>query len=258
MKPFAAFCVALLLIIPAACGHGSARQLAGIVVREYPHDPAAFTQGLVWDQGKIFESTGIKGHSSLRRVALTSGEVEQILKLDPQIFAEGITVFQNHIYQLTWTDNLIFQYDKQTFAKQNTFSWPHEGWGITHDNKNLIVSDGSASLYFLDPKTLTETRRITVHDGWYEITRLNELEYIDGLIYANVWHKCQIALIKPEDGTITAWLDLTELCQKMQKDREDVLNGIMYDTEKKKLFVTGKLWPKLFEIKVPSRSQEAF
>ncbi len=256
MKTFAALCVVLLLFVPAGCGQGTAQQLAVVVVKQYPHDPAAFTQGLVWEQGTMYESTGLKGRSSLRQVDLTSGEVKQQLNLDSQLFAEGITIFHDQIYQLTWTSSVIFQYDKQTFIQRNAFSWPHEGWGITHDGKSLIVSDGSATLYFLDPATLTATRQVTVHDGNREVKRLNELEYIDGLIYANVWHKCQIVLIKPDDGTVSAWLDLSELCQQMQQGYEDVLNGIMYDSEKKRLFVTGKLWPKLFEIKVLSNVQE--
>jgi glutaminyl-peptide cyclotransferase len=255
MNFFAAFFIGLLLLVPTGCSQGAARQLKAVIVKEYPHDSTAFTQGLVWDKGAIYESTGLRGRSSLRRVDLASGKVKQQVDLDSRLFAEGITVFHDRIYQLTWTSGLIFQYDKQSFVPRRSFPWPHQGWGITHDGSSLIVSDGSATLYFLEPETLTETRQITVHDNGQQIDQLNELEYIDNLIYANVWRKCRIALISPESGAVSAWLDLSEICAKMRSGHEDVLNGIMFDQENGRLFVTGKFWPALFEIRtVPATS----
>ena len=238
-----------LLFLAAADSYCTARQLKAVIVKEYPHDPTAFTQGLVWDNGVMYESTGLRGRSSLRRVNLVTGKAEQQLDLDKQFFAEGITVFQDRIYQLTWTSGIIFQYDKQSFALRRSFSWPHQGWGITHDNSSLIVSDGSATLYFLEPKTLTQERRITVHDGGRQVRRLNELEYINGLIYANIWKECRIALIKPTNGAVAAWLDLTDICAKMRGGNEDVLNGIMFTPESGQLFVTGKFWSRLFAVR---------
>lgn len=221
------------------------------ILQEYPHDPQAFTQGLAWYQGKVYEGTGLYGHSSLRRVDLETGKVEQQLNHPEHIFAEGVTVFQDSIYQLTWQNKRIFQYKQEDFSLIRSWPYPREGWGLTHDTQHLILSDGSATLYFLDPKDLSEQRRITVREGKRKITQLNELEYIDGTIYANVWKSTKIALIDPQEGQVYGWLDLTELCQRMQKPTyhgEDSLNGIMYDSEGERLFVTGKLWPLLFEI----------
>jgi glutamine cyclotransferase len=249
MRIFAALLAVFLFLSPAGCGQEAAPQLTAVIVNEYQHDPAAFTQGLVWDKGAVYESTGLRGRSSLRRVDLTDGRVEQQLDLDSRLFAEGITVFDDRIYQLTWTSGIIFQYDKRSFALRRTFPWPHQGWGITHDGSSLIVSDGSSTLYFLNPDTLTEARQVTVHDGGRQIERLNELEYVDGLIYANVWQECRIALISPADGAVAAWLDLSQICAKMRGGHEDVLNGIMFDQEGGRLFVTGKFWPALFEIR---------
>jgi glutamine cyclotransferase len=247
--PAALLLFVFFLFIPAGCGQGAAQQLNAVIINKYPHDPEAFTQGLVWDKGAVYESTGLRGRSSLRRVDLASGRVEQQVSLDSRFFAEGITVLQDRLYQLTWTSGIIFQYDKQSFALRRIFSWPHQGWGITHDGSSLIVSDGSATLYFLNPETLAATRQVTVHDGGRQIRRLNELEYIDNLIYANVWQECRIALISPADGSVTAWLDLSHICKQMRGSHEDVLNGIMFDQESGRLFVTGKFWPALFEIR---------
>jgi glutamine cyclotransferase len=257
---FSPRCVALLaLLAVAACrqippADSSPAQLAAVIVKEYPHDRLAFTQGLAWDTGAVYESTGLFGQSSLRRVDLMSGNVMQRRDYGSQFFAEGLTVLGDSIYQLTWHNGVIFQYDKDSFALRRTFSWPHEGWGITHDGSSLIISDGSAVLYFISSENLTERRRIVAHDGGQEIDRLNELEYISGSIYANVWRECRIAVINPADGAVTAWIDLSELCARMQgDDQEAVLNGIMHDPDSGRLFVTGKLWPALFEIKTAPR-----
>lgn len=227
-----------------------AEQLVAVVVQEYPHDPNAFIQGLAWDQGKVYEGTGLHGRSSLRQVALATGEVLRQRDYGPQFFAEGLTVFGESIYQLTWQNHVIFQYEKDSFALRRTVPWPHEGWGITHDGSSLIVSDGSATLYFLDPESMKEQRRLTVHDQGQEISRLNELEYIDGLIYANIWQECRIALIQPDSGAVTVWLDAAAICAQIRNDDGNaVLNGIMHDPDSGRLFITGKLWPRLFEIR---------
>jgi glutamine cyclotransferase len=179
--------------------------------------------------------------------------VEEQLNYPEHIFAEGVTVYEGSIYQLTWKNKKIFQYDQEDFSLIRAWPYPREGWGLTHDTQHLILSDGSSSLYFLDPKDLSEQRRITVRDGEREIMRLNELEYIKGTLYANVWTSTKIALIDPQDGRVQGWLDLTELSRGMQKPAyrgEDSLNGIMYDPENNRIFVTGKLWPLLFEIEL--------
>ncbi|MGB5686048.1 MAG: glutaminyl-peptide cyclotransferase [Candidatus Electrothrix sp.] len=223
------------------------------LIRQYPHDPKAFTQGLVWDEGGVYEGTGLYGRSSLRSVDLKTGLVKRQQNYTRQYFAEGITVFQGLIYQLTWKSRRVFLLDKEKFSVIKSWPYPREGWGITHNGQELIVSDGTATLYFLDPETLEEKRRILVQDDLGEVVRLNELEYVRGAIYANVWQTDRIAIIRPEDGVVSGWLDLSELSARVQrvwKGKTDVLNGIMYDSLNDRLFVTGKLWPSLFEIRV--------
>ena len=221
------------------------------VVGSYPHDPTAFTQGLAWDKGIVYEGTGKRGNSSLRRVDLQTGNIEQQIDYKKTIFAEGITVFQDRIYQLTWKNKSVFMYDKHTFSLLKSWKFPGEGWGITHDNQNLIVSDGTATLYFLDPETLNEKRRISVRDNTGPIESLNELEYIKGTVYANIWKLNRIAIINPKSGIVEGWINLAGLREQMKYDNQpDVLNGIMHDPEGDRLFVTGKLWSTLFEIKI--------
>jgi glutamine cyclotransferase len=221
------------------------------IVSRYPHDASAFTQGLVWDQDKVYEGTGLFGRSSLRRVDLRTGAIQQVIEYEKHIFAEGITVFQNKIYQLTWKNNVVFAYDQQSFSLIKTWPLSGEGWGLTHDGRNLIMSDGTAALYFLDPDTMNEKRRITVHDQTGPIHNLNELEYIKGLVYANIWKSNRIAMIDPGSGRVVGWIDLSGLQDSLnQAEQQDVLNGIMYDAEDDRLFVTGKLWPTLFEIRL--------
>ncbi len=242
-----------LLLLPAGFCNAQInkpKQFTYLIINEFPHDPKAFTQGLAWDKGKVYEGTGQYGQSSLKRVDLRTGKVELKHDYDKQIFAEGITVYENKIYQLTWENNIIFQYDKQDFSLVGSWEFPYEGWGITHDNERLIVSDGTAKLYFFDPQTLSEIGGILVHDHQGLVSRLNELEYINGKIYANIWKTDKIAIIDPEDGVVTCYLDLSGLSSSMKSENEPgVLNGIMYDPEGDRLFVTGKLWPSLFEIK---------
>jgi len=221
------------------------------VIRSYPHDPQAFTQGLVYEAGELYEGTGIRGQSSLRRVALETGIVRQEQVLPEQYFGEGITIFGDHIIQLTWQSRVGFVYDKASFKLVQQFSYPTEGWGITHDGSRLIMSDGTAYLYFLKPKTFTEINRIEVHDDQGPVARLNELEYVRGDIYANVWQTNRIARIDLLTGRVAAWIDLTGLLSAADRQRRvDVLNGIAYDAENDRLFVTGKWWPKVFEVQL--------
>lgn len=225
------------------------------IVNIYPHDPNAFTQGLVWDDGVVYEGTGLNrdygGISTLRRVDLETGDVLQLISLPDQYFGEGITVWEDTIIQLTWRSNVGFVYDKESFALLREFSYPTEGWGITHDGEKLIMSDGSDTLYFWDPQTLAEIGQVAVRDGNSPVTRLNELEYVDGEVWANVWQTDRIARINPATGQVTGWVDLTGLLDNVALPRPpDVLNGIMVDGENGRLFVTGKFWPALFEIEI--------
>lgn len=219
------------------------------LVNTYEHDPRAFTQGLVYRDGVLYESTGLRGRSSLRRVELESGRVVERRALLPAYFAEGLAIMGDRIFQLTWTSGVGFIYDRETMTLLREFRYGLEGWGMTQDGERLIVSDGSSTLYFWNPETLLETRRLTVRDGGVKIDNLNELEYIDGEIWANIWMKDRIARISPETGKVLSWIDLSGLLTKRNGD-EDVLNGIAWDETGKRLFVTGKLWPKLFEIEL--------
>ena len=217
----------------------------------YPHDPSAFTQGLVYRDGILYESTGLRGRSSVRRVSLETGNILSQTSLLPEFFGEGIAVFGDRIYQLTWTTGVGFIYDKKTLALLQEFRYGIEGWGMTHDGKFLIVSDGSATLYYWDPQTFREAKRLSVTAGGKPVTNLNELEFVEGEIYANIWQQDRIARISPETGEVTGWIDLKGLLAPADRHGvEDVLNGIAYDPAKKRLFVTGKLWPKLFEIEI--------
>jgi len=221
------------------------------VVRVYPHDPRAWTQGLVYHDGHLYEGTGLYGASELRRVDLASGEVLQAIALPDELFGEGIALFGERIIQLTYKSGLGLVYARDSFALLGTFRYPGEGWGLTHDGRHLIMSDGSAYLRFLDPETFAEVRRVEVRLDGEPLARLNELEYIDGEVFANVWTTDQIVRIAPADGTVLGVIDLTGLLDPEVRRTTDaeVLNGIAYDAEGERLFVTGKLWPKLFEIR---------
>lgn len=222
------------------------------VVAEYPHDPDAFTQGLDIADGKLYEGTGLRGESTLRRVELESGEVLQLRELDEEYFGEGITVLNARIYQLTWQSGICFVYDAETFELLQTFQYEGQGWGLTSDGERLIMSNGTDALVYRDPETFAEIGRVDVRDDGIPISNLNELEYIDGEVWANVWQTDRIARIDPADGRVVGWIDLSGLLS--QEDRQaydvDVLNGIAYDAESGRIFVTGKLWPKLFEIEL--------
>ena len=220
------------------------------IVHVYPHDPSAYTQGLVYMDGHLYESTGLNGKSSVRMVDLASGQVLQRYDLPAKYFGEGLTIWDGNLIQLTWTSGLGFVYDSFSFALRRTFHYKGEGWGLTHDAKALILSDGSAVLHFLDPSSFREVRRISVvDDKGKPVSNLNELEYVRGEIYANVWQTDRIVRISPRTGKVLGWIDLTGLMEK-PADPDAVLNGIAYDAKGDRLFVTGKLWPKLFEIRV--------
>ena len=220
------------------------------VIASYPHDSEAFTQGLAIDDGLLYEGTGRYGFSSLRWVDLHTGKPIKEQTLPRKYFGEGITVFDDKIIQLTWKSNVGFVYDKSSFRLLREFIFSKEGWGITHDGTSLIMSDGTAILRFLDPESFEEKRRINIVDDSGPVGKLNELEYVKGKIYANVWQADKIAIIDPESGRVTGWLDMSGLLGKERGSHSvDVLNGIAYDPEKDSLYVTGKLWPRLFEIK---------
>jgi glutaminyl-peptide cyclotransferase len=220
------------------------------VVNTYPHDQKAFTQGLIFRDGVLFESTGQHGQSSVRKVKLETGEVLQRMSVDARYFAEGLTDWGSRLIQLTYTTNVGFVYDLSSFRQQRTFSYPGQGWGLTHDARRLIMSDGTSALRFLDPESLRETGRITVKDGDRLVDNLNELELVKGEVYANVWLTDRIAIIAPESGKVTAWLDLTGIRTATRLPTDDVLNGIAYDAAGDRLFVTGKYWSRLFEIRI--------
>lgn len=221
------------------------------VINTYPHDRNAFTEGLVFEDGVLYEGTGLHGYSTLRRVKLETGEILKIRELPPQFFGEGVTIYENKIIQLTWQSHIGFVYDKYSFKLLQEFNYPDEGWGITHDGKHLIMSDGTETLHFLDPETFEEVSQIEVSANDIPITRINELEYIQGEIYANIWHTERIARIDPLTGQVIGWIDLKGiLSSKDDSKTVDVLNGIAYDTKNNRLFVTGKFWPKLFEIEL--------
>ena len=223
------------------------------IVRSYPHDRGAFTQGLIVRDGVFYEGTGMNGKSGIRKVRIETGEVLQVKPLDAQYFGEGITEWQGSILQLTWQSGIGFVYDLKTFERTRTWSYKGEGWGLTHDGTRLIMSDGSSRLRILDPDTLKETARLVVRDARGPVQSLNELEYVNGEIYANIWNTDRIARISPKDGRVTGWIDLAGLLAPSERAGTDVLNGIAYDAAADRLFVTGKWWPRVFEIKLVPR-----
>jgi len=220
------------------------------VVHVFPHDPEAFTQGLVYLDGFLYEGTGLNGRSSIRKVRLENGEVVQIQKLDPLYFGEGIAIVGDSLFELTYKAEVGFVYDRTSFQRTGTFTYKGEGWGLTQDGKRLIMSDGTSYLRFIDPVTRKEVSRVQVREGARAIQELNELEYVKGEILANVWKTYRIARISPKTGQVLGWIDLSGLLAPREAQTVDVLNGIAYDAQQDRLFVTGKLWPKLFEIKI--------
>ncbi len=233
---------------PAAAGGGI--QDGYKVVNKYPHDRTAFTQGLEYHDGFLYEGTGLNGRSTLRKVKLETGEVLQQVRLGQAFFGEGITVLPKEILQLTWQSGIGFVYDRETLKMSRSFTYPGEGWGLTNDGKRIYMSDGTAQIRKWDPSTLAGQQRITVRDDGKDIASLNELEWVKGEIYANVWTTDRIARISREDGRVLGWIDLTGILEESERVQADVLNGIAYDAGKDRLFVTGKQWPTLFEIQV--------
>jgi len=221
------------------------------VVNSFPHDRQAWTQGLVFENGFLYEGTGLPRRSQLRKVELLTGNVLQQHNLADEFFGEGITIWGSRIVQLTYQSRVGFVYDKESFAPLRQFHYPTEGWGLTHDGKRLIMSDGTPMLYFLDPETLEQTNRMMVFDGHEPVWWLNELEYVEGLIYANIWPTNRIAQIDPATGKVVGWIDMEGLLSPQDRHGpEDALNGIAYDPAGRRLFVTGKFWSRLFEIKL--------
>jgi len=218
------------------------------IINTYPHDTSAFTEGLLIENGAVYESTGEWGTSSLRRVDLQNGSVLQEYKLPSEYFCEGLTAVNGSLIQLTWQNHIGFIYDLQTFQLQSNFSYATEGWGLTYDGSRLIMSDGTSTLYFLDPANHQVVGQVTVKDGDTDITRINELEYVNGNVYANIWQTTKIAIINPSSGQVKGWIELGGLYQPRGPD--DVLNGIAYDKQSGSLFVTGKEWPNLYQIEL--------
>jgi len=221
------------------------------IVRVFPHDTTAYTQGLAYRDGFLYEGTGRNGQSRLRKVRLETGEVVQQTNLAPEFFGEGITIVKNRVLQITWTSQVGFEYDLKDFHLLRRFSYPGEGWGLASSNEEVFLSDGTSEIRVLDAESLQEKRRIKVHSGATSIDRLNELEFVEGQIFANVWHSNRIARISPQTGEVVGWIDLTGLLSPVYRlEPEAVLNGIAYDPAQKRLFVTGKLWPSIFEIRL--------
>jgi len=221
------------------------------VLNTYPHDQSAFTEGLVFEGGFLYEGTGLYECSDLRRVELETGKLLQVRELPNQYFGEGITIYENKIIQLTWKSHLGFIYDKYNFELLQEFHYPNEGWGITYDGKSIIMSDGTSTLHFLDPETFEEISRIEVCENNIPVTKINELEYVQGEIFANIWLTDRIARINPLTGRITGWIDLKGILNREDcSEKVDVLNGIAYDEKNNRLWITGKFWPKLFEIEL--------
>ena len=221
------------------------------VIRTFPHDPTAFTQGLVFHNGFLYEGTGLKGRSSLRKIRLDTGEILQEVSLSPEIFGEGITILNDKIVQLTWQSQIGFVYNLSDFRLLRQFSYSGEGWGLTTDGREFFMSDGTHDIRVLDGSTLAEKRRFTVHDGATKIDELNELEFVDEEIFANIWQTDRIARISPRTGEVVGWIDLKGLLSPVYRLQSGaVLNGIAYDPARKRLFVTGKLWPSIFQIQL--------
>ena len=246
--------VASLVYIATGAGPGHASDAMNYgfrVIHVYPHDPQALTQGLEYHDGFVYEGTGLNGRSTLRKESLQSGKVLQEIHLDSRYFGEGITILHHRIVELTWQAHLGFIYQESSFQLLKTFSYPGEGWGLANDGHDIYMSDGTDQILLLNADTLAEERRFRVHDGAAMVDQLNELEWVEGELYANVWRTDRIARISPSDGRVLGWIDLSGLLAASDKTAEtDVLNGIAYDALRHRLFVTGKLWPKLFEIEV--------
>jgi glutaminyl-peptide cyclotransferase len=252
VKKLAPFVLACSLLVAHAAQ--AAIPVYGFMVKNtYPHDPQAFTQGLFFKDGYLYETTGLAGRSSVRKVELASGKVVQKKELAPEFFGEGSALVGQDIVGLTWTSHVGFVYDLKTFAMKRRFNYTGEGWGLASDGQHVYMSDGSADIRVLDPRTLEESRRIHVTAEGKPITQLNELEVVEGELFANVLGTDVIARIDPASGNVVGWIDLTGLLPPEKRgttSADAVLNGIAYDSKHRRLYVTGKLWPKLFEIEL--------
>lgn len=248
---------ALVTMLTTACQENATAEVGATwvpqVVARYPHDSNAFTQGLLFHDGSLYESTGRNGQSSLRQVDPESGRVLERHDLDYEYFAEGLALLDDRFYQLTWQAGTAFVYDADDFELLETHSYEGEGWGLTHDGEQLIMSDGSASLRFIDPDTFEVTRTVTVSDGERLVVNLNELEYIDGEVWANIWYDERVARIDPDDGQLLGWIDLSGIYPASQRSSDAVVNGIAWDRDSDRIFVTGKLWPAIYEIEIAER-----
>ena len=224
------------------------------IVRAFPHDPRAFTQGLFFRDGRLFESTGLVGASTIREVELETGRVLRSTDIPAGLFGEGIVDWGDEIVSITWQNGIGFRWDRRTFRQTGSFRYSHEGWGLTKDGRHIVMSDGTPTLRFLDPATMQEVRRVTVTSAGQPVANLNELEFVNGEIFANVWMTSRIARIDPASGRVTGWIDLAPLVRENGGGEDAVLNGIAWDAARGRLFVTGKLWPRLYEIDlVPPR-----
>ena len=257
---FAVALVAGCCVLAQTPARPTARRSDGIpvygyrVIHAYPHDRGAFTEGLEIRDGFLYESTGLNGRSSLRKVKLETGEILQNMPLASEYFGEGITIVGDRVIQLTYQTEVGFVFGLKDFRQLQRFSYEGEGWALTHNATSIFMDDGTDEIRVWDPKTLAEKRRIKVRDGGKPVDNLNELEWVEGELLANVWQTDRIARISPTSGAVTGWIDLTGLLSPMYRDgTEDVLNGIAYDAARKRLFVTGKLWPKVFEIQLVPR-----
>ena len=258
MKPRVAIFLGWLIAVLAVPGpvYSAVPEYTGVVIKTYPHDPKAFTEGLLYSGGFLYESTGRAGQSFIRKVRLESGEVLQQRAIDPQYFGEGIVIWQDKLIELTWKNELGFIYDATSFDLKSDFHYPGEGWALTHDGHNLIMSDGTSDLRVLDPDTLKERNRIHVTCDGRPIRYINEIEWVKGEVLANIWLTNVIVRIDPATGKVVGLIDLTDIANAVVKNQGDnVLNGIAYDSAADRLFVTGKLWPKLLQIKLAPRQK---
>jgi glutaminyl-peptide cyclotransferase len=243
----AALLAAQTVSVPPAASHAPVYKYT--IVHAFPHDTEAFTEGLEYRDGFLYESTGLNGRSSIRKVTLETGEVVQNRNISKDYFGEGITFWKDELFELTWISEVAFVYDAKTFASRRSFNYKGEGWALTHNGDSLIMSDGTSELRVIDPVTFRERRRMTVTDGGVPIKYLNELEWIKGEIFANVYTTDYIARIDPANGHVTGWIDIRGMLPH-QNDGNTVPNGIAYDAEHDRIFVTGKNWSKLFEIRL--------
>lgn len=243
----------LLSLLLVACGEPQVRHYDLEVVAEYPHDTGSYTQGLFFNEGQMYESTGLHGKSTFRKVDLDSGKALEKLDFDKKYFVEGSVMWEDNLYILTWESRLAFIYDANTLEYKSTWKYPREGWGITTDGKHLIASDGSANLYFMDGNFAQKKKVLVTIEG-RPVRFLNELEYIDGKIWANVYTSDEIVIINPKDGKIEGVIDCRGLLPKQLRTPDtDVLNGIAYNDKDGKIYLTGKNWPKLYEVKLIER-----